>query len=132
MRRLLKLAPLLLAPLLLAVAGCGADMPLAAGAFAIAEVASIPVFGRDIGDLIYSGVTGRNCSVVRLDQGLSWCKPQEPPPLEPTYCTRSLGTVDCWINPETLIPLPSRGVADGPATLTPAQEVNRTARWPNH
>jgi len=44
------------------------------------------------------------------------------------FCTRSLGAVDCWINPEAL-PTPQREVADDPAP-TPAQERYRHARWP--
>ena len=57
-------------------------------------------------------------------------KPVEPPPAPPAFCTRSLGTVDCWSNPGALNSPPARGVADGPSTLTPAQEINRTSRWP--
>lgn len=49
----------------------------------------------------------------------------EPPP----YCTRSLGVVDCWADPDTLPNRPPQ-VADGPAGLTPAQEANRTRGWP--
>lgn len=99
-------------------------------AFAAAEVTSIAVFHRDIFDLIFSGVTGRDCSIVRLDENKSYCRPIEPPPPPPEYCTRSLGTVDCWAHPE-LVPNLGPEVADGPSTLTPAQERNRTARWPD-
>jgi hypothetical protein len=60
----------------------------------------------------------------------AWNKPVEPPPAAPAFCTRSLGTVDCWSNPDALNSPPPHGVADGPRTLTPAQEINRTSRWP--
>lgn len=95
-----------------------------------ANAASVTVFGRAIPDLVYSGATGRDCSVVRLEQGKTYCKAVEPPPAAPPLCTRSLGTVDCWSNPEALNDAPVHGVADGPSTLTPEQEADRTAKWP--
>jgi hypothetical protein len=95
-----------------------------------ANVASVTVFGRAVPDLVYSGATGRDCSVVRLEQNKTYCKAVEPPPAAPPFCTRSLGTVDCWSNPEALNDSPVRGVADGPSTLTPEQEADRTAKWP--
>lgn len=117
-------ASLALLPIL---AACGRE---ASGAFAAANAASVVVFARSIPDLVISTVTGRDCSVVRLDQGKPYCRPQEPPPEQPTYCTHSLGVVDCWINPEALPGSPPQ-VADGPSVLTPAQEAYRTRRWPN-
>ncbi|CAH2601538.1 conserved protein of unknown function [Rhodovastum atsumiense] len=125
----LSALPLLaLAPLVLV--GCGVPWTEPAGAFVAADAATIPVLGRSIGDTVVSGVSGRDCSVVRLDQGLSYCRPPEPPPDVPTFCTRSLGVVDCWRNPEAFGGPPLRGVADGPTRLTPEQEAHRTRRWP--
>ena len=69
-----------------------------------------------------------HCSMLRLAKGETYCKALEPPPSPPPFCTRSLGGVDCWSNPEALNGPPVRGVADGPRTLTPAQELDRTAR----
>jgi len=113
--------------LLPALAGCGRE---SGGAFAAANAASVVVFGRAIPDLVISTVSGRDCSIVHFDQGKPYCRPEEPPPDPPVYCTPSLGTVDCWVNPEVL-PGPPPQVADGPSTLTPAQEANRTHRWPS-
>ncbi len=115
---------LLLFLLLLSVPGCAEPV----GALAAAEVASVVVFGRGIADIGVSAISGRDCSIVRLDRGLTYCAPIEPPPAPGPFCTRSLGVVDCWINPEAL-PTPQRSVADGPAP-TPAQEQYRHARWP--
>ena len=122
--RVLFLASLTILPML---AACDRE---ASGAFAAANAASIPVFHRSIPDLFVSTVSGRDCSVVHLDQGKPYCTPTEPPPDAPTYCTHSLGIVDCWVNPQAL-PGPPPEVADGPRTLTPAQEANRTRRWPD-
>ena len=122
----------LAAPILLASCGSGGWPPPwvePTGALAAAEVASITVFGRGIVDILFSGFSGRDCSIVYLDRGQGYCREQEPPPAPPPYCTRSLGRVDCWANPEAMSNRPPQ-VADGPMTLTPAQEANRTRRWP--
>ena len=66
--------------------------------------------------------------MVRLDRGQTYCTPRnQPPPPEP-FCTRSLGTVDCWANPE-MLPAPQRFVGDDPPP-TEAQDRYRRARWP--
>jgi hypothetical protein len=119
MRRL----PLLLLPL--SLAACD---PVSLGATAAAGVGSVVVIGRTPVDAVVSLASGRDCSVVRLDRGQSYCRPVEPPPAPPPYCTRSLGRVDCWREPPLALPL-QRGVADGPATLTAEQEAHRTRRW---
>lgn len=99
-------------------------------AFTAVNVAALPVFGRTVPDLVVSGVSGRDCSMVRVERGLGYCREAEPPPAPPAFCTRSLGIVDCWAGPEAQ-PLPARrGLADGPTTLTPEQEAHRTRGWP--
>jgi hypothetical protein len=113
---------------LLLLTSCGA-FPEPVVAASLADLASVAVFQRGLGDLLVSGATGRDCSIVRLDRGQSYCRPVDPPPQPPPYCTRTLGTAECWISP---FPPPSlqAGAADGPSTLTPAQEAYRTRRWP--
>jgi len=73
-------------------------------------------------------VTGKDCLLVRLDAGKSYCATEERPPESPVVCTRSLGVVDCWRNPRDL-GVPYTEVADGPRSLTPAQEAHRTRCW---
>ena len=119
MRRL----PLLL--LLLSLAACD---PASLGATAAAGVGSVVVIGRTPVDAVVSLASGRDCSAVRLDRGQSYCRPEEPPPGPPPYCSLSLGRVDCWREPPLAIPL-QRGVADGPVALTAEQEAHRTRRW---
>jgi hypothetical protein len=113
---------------LLLLPSCG-SFPEPVVAASLADIASVVVFQRGLGDLIVSEVTGRDCSVVRLDRGQTYCRPMDPPPQPPPYCTRTLGSAECWISPFPPPSLPS-GVADGPSTLTPAQEAYRTRRWP--
>jgi hypothetical protein len=113
----------------LSLAGCGVTDNLGAFIGSAFTIGSVTTIGRSPLDAVYSLATGRDCSVVRLDRGASYCRPQEPPPEAPAFCTRSLGVVDCWQDPASLQPR-YRGVGDGPGTLTPEQEANRTRRWP--
>jgi hypothetical protein len=76
-------------------------------------------------DAAYSLVTGKDCSVVRWDQGKSYCRATERLPDALPYCTRSLGVVDCWRDPAA-VPNLGPDVADGAHPLTPAQEKDRT------
>lgn len=118
--------PLLLPLLLLPLGACD---PAGAGLAAGLALGPVAVIGRTPVDALVSAASGRDCSMVRLDRGQGYCRPEEPPPLPPPYCTRSLGRVDCWRQPPLALPLPP-GVADGRITLTEAQEAHRTRRWP--
>ena len=117
---LLRLLPL---ALLLALTGC-----VAAEALVGVEAASVAVFGRDVVDIGVSAVTGRDCSVVRLDRRQDYCAPREHLPGPPPFCTRTLGTVQCWADPEHFASAP-RPLADAPA-LTAEQVRQVEARWP--
>jgi hypothetical protein len=108
-----------------ALDGCAAP----AGAFLGLDVVSIPVMQRTAVDAAWSMATGQDCSIVRWDRGLDYCRAPEPPPGPPPFCSRSLGQVDCWRDPSKLANRP-RGLADGPNELTVAQEAHRTRRWP--
>lgn len=116
----------LIALSLLALTGCD---PTGVGVGAAVVVGSVAVIGRTPIDAVVSVVKGQDCSVVRLDRGLGYCRPPEPPPSAEPFCTRSLGRVDCWRQPPLAIPA-QLGVADGPLALNAAQEANRTRRWP--
>jgi hypothetical protein len=91
--------------------------------------AEVAVFHRTVPDLIYSGITGKDCSLVRLDENKSYCRPVDPPVPAQPYCTRSLARVDCWADPQNLGNRPPE-VAQGPRELTPEQNRVRLARWP--
>jgi hypothetical protein len=116
--------------ILLLLTTCGATPEQALTGAAALGIGSIAVIQRSPLDAVYSIVAGKDCSVVRLDQGKSYCRPVEPPPEPPPFCTRSLGVADCWQDPASLPDHP-RELADGPRTLTPTQEADRTRRWPN-
>jgi hypothetical protein len=109
--------------------GCGIGPEQAVSVVGGVTVGSIAVMHRTLFDALYSTLTGKDCSVVYLDIGKTYCKPAEPPPEPPPYCTRSLGAVDCWKDPGSLADFPPE-VAAGPRDLTPLQEIDRTKRWP--
>ncbi len=113
----------------LGLAGCGGpDNIIATAAVAGGTIASVATIGRSPVDAVYSLVTGKDCSVVRLDQGKSYCRPVDPPPEVPSFCTRSLGAVNCWEDPASL---PGHPVQVGEApTLTAEQEAYRVRKWP--
>ena len=115
--------------LLLLLAGCGVTPEQAATIGVGVGVGSIAVIQRSPFDALYSIASGKDCSVVRLDQGKSYCRPVEPPPEVEPYCTRSLGVADCWRDPASLPNRPPP-LGDGPHRLTPAQDADRTRGWP--
>jgi len=120
----------LLAPLTVCcLAGCGVSDNLGAAIGVGVTAGSVAAIGRSPADAVYSLVTGKDCSVVRLDEGKTYCRPVAPPPEPPSFCTRSLGTVNCWVDPASLPDHPA-GVADGAKTLTPEQEAYRLRSWP--
>lgn len=103
------------------LAGCDGPGLFAASAV---NVASLTLTGRAVPDLVVSGVSGRDCSVARLDRGQSYCGPSnaEPPPAP--FCTRSLGSVDCWTRPPLAVPA-QRGAGDAPVPVG-----GDMRRWP--
>lgn len=116
MHRIMLLATSLLA-------NCADPTPIAA--IGLADGASVAVFGRGMLDIGVSAITGRDCSVVRLDKGQTYCVPTAPPPPE-RFCTRTLAVADCWVDAEQ----PGRpGIGDTPAPNA-AQDHYRAARWP--
>jgi hypothetical protein len=115
---------------LLPLAGCGGPENLIVGGAAVGVgVASVATIQRTPFDAVFSWWIGRDCSAVRWDRGKTYCRPMEPEPEPPTFCTRSLGSVNCWRDPENL-PGHPHGVADGPAGLTREQEADRVREWP--
>jgi hypothetical protein len=108
--------------------GCALPVSVAAYVGGGVPVASVAAIHRTPPDAVWSLVTGRDCSLVRLDQGKSYCKPEETPPEPVPFCTRSLARVDCWQDPAT-VPGRHAGVADAPA-LTAAQEADMVRGWP--
>ena len=113
----------LILPLPALLGGC-----VTAAVLGAADGATVAVFGRDVVDIGVSAVTGRDCSVVRLDRRQPYCAPREHLPPEALLCSRTLADVTCWVNPEVFAVRPHQ-VADTPA---PTREQVRQieGRWP--
>ncbi|HZF76743.1 MAG TPA: hypothetical protein VE033_13030 [Acetobacteraceae bacterium] len=109
----LPLLPLL-ALLPATLAGCGAES--VAGPVLAVGAASVAVAGKTPVDMAATWFTGRECSIVRLDRRESYCAPPPPPPGAVPFCTRSLGSVDCWLV------APPSGERVGAATI-PSRQV---------
>ncbi len=90
-----------------ALPACGAEtLPATAGLGA----ASLVFTGKTLVDHVAGWATGRDCSAVRVERYGPWCVDRPGPPPPAPYCTRSLGTVDCWTSPPP--GAPRNGVAD--------------------
>ena len=109
--------------LLAALGGCTPVVGLVG-----ADIASVTVLGRGLGDVGYSAVTGRDCSVVRLDTGKTYCAPRDDAPQQQPFCTRTIGVVTCWADPYLV---PQRQEEFG-YTPPPAEDQlrYRSSRWP--
>jgi hypothetical protein len=102
----------------------GACHPAAAPFVAVGavEASSVAVFGRGSVDLVYSTISGRDCSIVRLERGDSYCKPPERrPPPEP-FCTRTLGMPECFATPADLPDHPAE-LGDAPPPAAPVKRA---------
>jgi hypothetical protein len=97
----------LLCLLALPLGGCWGPLFIATTG---AAVTSLTITGRAPADIVVSAVTGRDCSIARIDRHLPYCSDAPSLPDPPPACTRSLGSVDCW----PAVPAGYRGVADQP------------------
>jgi hypothetical protein len=114
--------------LMLLLAGC-AGPGTAAGIAVGANVLALTTIHRTVPDAVISLLSGKDCSMVRLDENKSYCRAPHPIPPPPPYCTRTLGDVTCWRDPQDL-PDHAPQVAEGAQTLSSAQLANRDRRWP--
>lgn len=112
---------ILLVPLA-SLCGCATAVPVTA--LLAAEGASVAVFGRGLVDIGVSSVSGRDCSIVRLDRGQPYCAIIAPPAAE-RFCTHTLGRADCWDETSR----PGTAIGDTPPPNA-AQLAYRGARWP--
>lgn len=109
---------------LLAASGCRSEIEgtpvslVAAGTI----VTSYAVLQRSPIDVVYSLVTGQDCSSLHVERRGEYCRTREVV-AEPPFCTRSLAGVDCWT--ETAPFGPQRAVTD-----TPARPERERVGWP--
>ena len=74
------------------------------GAFpGITQIQGVSVIGTDktIEDHILSFTSGKNCSVVRKEKGLTYCEEDEPKINQNIFCYKTLGSVTCYDRPDS-------------------------------
>jgi hypothetical protein len=64
-----------------------------------AELASLAVTDRTLGDHVISLASGKDCSLVRKQAGLTYCREDEREVVANLHCYRTLGSVDCYRQP---------------------------------
>lgn len=65
------------------------------------EGATVVATDKTASDHLVSWMSGKDCSVVRSEQGLEYCVEDQPPEPEPrVYCYRTLGSVSCYDRPD--------------------------------
>lgn len=80
---------------LLALASCSA-VP------GVAQVEAASVLGTDktFTDNLISHFSGKNCSILRANQGLTYCEEDEVLPKPEVYCYKTIGRVTCYDRPD--------------------------------
>ncbi|MEQ8666161.1 MAG: hypothetical protein RIC16_10570 [Rhodospirillales bacterium] len=85
-----------------ALATCFAATLAGCETFAVAEGVSTVASGKTFSDHVVSFTSGKDCSTVRTEQGLTYCVEDMPKVnQERIYCYRSLGDVVCYNSPDT-------------------------------
>jgi hypothetical protein len=64
-----------------------------------AELASLAVTNRTLADHVISLASGKDCSLVRQQSGLTYCVEDERQVVAQVHCYRTLGSVDCYRQP---------------------------------
>lgn len=75
--------------------------------FSIISTAMVMATDKTLSDHLVSYNTGKDCSTVRVEQGRTYCREDEPNPIANVHCYQTLGDVMCYTAPE-----PSRHPGD--------------------
>lgn len=86
------------APLLALTLALSLFLSACTSTFLVGDAASTIVTDKTIGDHVVSFIARKDCSVVRQEQGLTYCKEDAPDPAQAPkmHCYRELGTVTCY------------------------------------
>ena len=103
--------PLLLLALGLMLGGCTEfygwvprEAIKTAGNYSIISSGVLMATDKTLTDHLVSFNTGKNCSTVRLEQGRSYCREDEPNPMPAANvtCYQTLGDVTCYTQPDPM------------------------------
>ena len=67
---------------------------------AVADAAVVIGTDKTIADHVISVASGKDCSLVRVERGMTYCKEDEVVPMPEVYCYRELGGVSCYDAPD--------------------------------
>ena len=65
------------------------------------DVGSVVITEKTLGDHLISVGSGKDCSTVRTELGMTYCKEDEITLSPAVYCYRTLGDVTCYPNPDS-------------------------------
>ena len=77
------------------------------GNFSIISTGVLMGTDKTLSDHWVSYNTGKDCSTVRVEQGRTYCREDEPNPIPVVHCYQTLGDVTCYSQPD-----PSRQLDD--------------------
>jgi len=84
------------------------------GNFSIISSGVVMATDKTLSDHLMSYRTGKDCSTVRVEQGRTYCREDEPNPMPTVHCYQTLGDVMCYAAPD-----PSRKPGDAIGTVQP-------------
>jgi hypothetical protein len=70
------------------------------GHWAVADAAIVIGTDKTFTDHVISLASGKDCSLVRKERGMTYCKEDEVVPRPNVYCYRELGGVSCYDGPD--------------------------------
>lgn len=86
------------------------------GNFSIISSGVVMATDKTLSDHLMSYQTGKDCSTVRIEQGRTYCREDEPNPMPVVHCYQTLGDVTCYAAPD-----PNRRPGDAIGNLQPSQ-----------
>jgi len=101
--------PVILTVTLLLVSACSNFYSMAprsaiktVGNYSIVSSAVVMATDKTLTDHLVSFNTGKDCSTVRVEQGRTYCREDEPNPMPDVYCYPTLGDVMCYAQPDPM------------------------------
>lgn len=70
------------------------------GNFSIVSAGVVMATDKTLSDHLMSYRTGKDCSTVRIEQGRTYCREDEPNPMSNVHCYQTLGDVTCYAAPD--------------------------------
>ncbi|MDD9876493.1 MAG: hypothetical protein OXR84_03525 [Magnetovibrio sp.] len=86
--------------MLMALAGCGPVVATGIPAVGQADILTVVGTDKTMVDHVISMSSGKDCSYVRVERGMHYCKEDEPKVNPEVYCYNTLGSVTCYNRPD--------------------------------